>query len=107
MAGVDDLKHVTDVKLAELDQSLLSSLSTVLQDRDLETTALEDDEVVELERALGRIAKIASLRPVEGFIASSFDGGDLPGLALAEGLASRGSLRYKNEEPVRRSPDVE
>lgn len=102
LAATGDLKHVTDAKSSELDQLLLSSLEELLSGRDTQTAALEDEEVTELQHLLARILHLVRIRPIEGFCAPSARDTDLRGLDMVEGLAARGTLRYRNEEKVRK-----
>lgn len=92
------------MKIADLEESLVTSLREAVADKDLETSTFDDDEPLVLAGWLGKIAKLYTVRD----ISSSLDDTDGDKLHSAwetiDSLSERGHLGYKSEGVVRCFP---
>ncbi|GAA6003229.1 hypothetical protein JCM10207_001811 [Rhodosporidiobolus poonsookiae] len=86
-------------KLTELEETLVSALRAAAGagERDIESTNLEDDEILALTACVARVEKLAKVKDLGKSLEETDGGKEVAALELLEGIANRGRLGYSSE----------
>jgi hypothetical protein len=92
-------------KQAELEDALFSSLRNVVEDEDISTANLNEDQIAELEATLLRITLLQRSRDLVEVMEDQ-EGGQTSIWDIVCSVAERGSLGYKEESKVGLLPNA-
>ncbi|GAA6029512.1 hypothetical protein JCM8097_003715 [Rhodosporidiobolus ruineniae] len=95
--SVSNLSATNTTKLAELEDSLITSLRTTTADRDVESATFEDDEVHALTACVARLEKLAKVRNLGNALEENHAGKETSAAELLDQIVNRGRLGYKEE----------
>lgn len=98
------LGNTNNAKLAELQDQLIDSLREILADKDIESVAFEEDEILALECGVARLHKLMIGVDMTDEVEESDDGKITTPRELLSALAERGMLGYKDEALVSSPP---
>jgi cohesin complex subunit SA-1/2 len=96
-ASISNLSATNTSKLAELEDSLISSLRSSTADRDIESVTFEDDEVHALTACLARLKKLATVKNLANALEETDGGKETSAAEILEAVSNRGRLGYKDE----------
>lgn len=95
------LGNTNKLKLDELQGLLVSSLRTLVVDKDVEASAFEEDELLALGACVARIDKLFAAVDISTTLDDVPEGEEPSALEVIDGLSARGRLGYRDEAVVR------
>lgn len=101
MLATADLKAVNDVKLQELEESLVSNLHESIGDLDVESSSLEEEQLHNIDSAMLRLRMLFPQMDIRHVFDGEEGQAGLWETILA--IADRGKLGYKEEVKVCRA----
>lgn len=94
------LGNTNTTKLAELEESLVSSLREAVAGKDIESSAFEEDEVLILTSWVARIDKLNRALDLSDSLNETDDAKQSSSWEIIDSLVERGRLGYKDEALV-------
>lgn len=94
------LGNTNSVKIAELEDRLVSSLRKAVDGKDVESSAFEEDELLALKGWVARIEKLYSVKDISTTLDDTDDGKHSSAWEIVDSLVERGRLGYKDEMAV-------
>lgn len=94
------LGNTNTAKMAELEESLVSSLRNAVAGKDIESSAFEEDELLALTAWVARIDKLYKTKDLSSSLNDTDGGQQTSSWEIVDSLVERGRLGYKDEASV-------
>ena len=95
------LGNSNQTKMAELEDTLASSLRQAVVGKDVESSAFEEDELLALQSWLARIEKLLKVTNLCDSLDETEEGKQTSAWEIVDSLVERGRLGYKDEASVK------
>lgn len=102
--STSSLANSNSTKIAALEEHLISTLREAVDERDVATSAFDDDELASIGNSVMRIAKLFTIRDISACVDDTEGEKRTSAFDILDALAERGRLGYKEEGNVRPSP---
>lgn len=94
------LGNTNSVKIAELEDRLVTSMRKAVDGKDVESSAFEEDELLALRGWVARIEKLYGVKDISTSLDDTDDGKHSSAWEIVDSLVERGRLGYKDEMAV-------
>ncbi|KAM0753990.1 hypothetical protein T439DRAFT_298458 [Meredithblackwellia eburnea MCA 4105] len=99
LASAKSLGNTNSTKLTELEETLVGAIRDAVADKDVETAAFDEDELLSLTSWILRVSRLYAARDLTAAVTEG-DGKSSSILDVAKALLERGRLGYKDEVQI-------